>query len=88
MANNDGGQGWITVNLPYDTISVIVCSTAQYIRTVVCHSPVTPGRYRLTLQLTVMSMSIKNTTVGSPADISTSSRFERRRTLNVGLFST
>jgi len=45
MANNDGGQGGIIANIPYDPISVIVCkATHQDIHTILHHSPVTTSR--------------------------------------------
>ena len=33
MANNDGGQGWIIANIPYDVVSVIMHKAAQRTRT-------------------------------------------------------
>ena len=45
MTNNDGGQGWIITNVPYDPVSVIVCKAPQQpIRTMLYHSPVTTSR--------------------------------------------
>jgi len=47
MANNDGGQGWVVANVPYDLVSVIKCKTDQRIRTMLYESPVTPSSYGL-----------------------------------------
>ena len=44
MANNDGGQGWVVANVPYDPISAIARRDIQYIRTVLYQSPVTACR--------------------------------------------
>jgi len=41
MANNDGGQGWVVANIPYDLISVIMHRAAQRTRTVLYDPPVT-----------------------------------------------
>lgn len=41
MANNDGFQGWIVANVPYDPILAIARRTVHYIRTVLLYSPVT-----------------------------------------------
>jgi len=44
MANNDGGQGWVVANIPYDHILAIARRTAKYIRTELRYSPVTARR--------------------------------------------
>jgi len=45
MANDDGSQGGIVTNIPYDFASVIVYKTAhQQIRTVLYKGSVTAGR--------------------------------------------
>jgi len=44
MANNDGGQGWIVANIPYDLVSVIVHRAAQRTHTELYERSVTAGR--------------------------------------------
>ena len=44
MANNDGGQGWIVANIPYDLISVITDKAAQRTRTKLYEPSVTTSR--------------------------------------------
>jgi len=44
MANNDGGQGWIVANIPYDLVSVIKHSTTQRTHTELYEPSVTAGR--------------------------------------------
>ena len=44
MANNDGGQGWIVANIPYDLVSVIVHGATQRTHTELYNSSVTASR--------------------------------------------
>ena len=84
MANNDGGQGWVVANIPYDHILVITRRTVSIYAQNCVTAPSPPAamgwKPELALQLAVMNMmmSIKNATVEPPSDTSTSPRLEDR----------
>jgi len=83
MANNDGGQGWIVANIPYDLISVIGVRLsngryAQYCTTVPSPPAEIGWKPELASQLATASAAVRTgiITAEAPSHTSTSPRLE------------